>query len=88
MKFLPLVVRNLFRKRRRTLLAVAAVAVSIFMFAALMSLPGVVDQILREPAGSLRLVCYSKAGFFYSSPSNRGGAKAVVGDDEEALGRV
>jgi len=68
MKFVPLVVRNLFRNRRRTMLTIAAVAVSIFIFAALMSLPGVVNQILRDRAGSLRLICYSKAGFFYSLP--------------------
>ena len=67
-KFAPLVVRNLFRSRRRTILTVASIAVSIFIFVALMSLPGAVNQILRDRAGSLRLICHSKAGFFYSMP--------------------
>ncbi len=68
MKFLPLVVRNLFRSRRRTILTVASIAISIFVFAALMSLPGVVDSLLRDRADSLRLVAHSKAGFFYALP--------------------
>jgi cell division protein FtsX len=43
MKFLPLIFRNLGRNRRRTLLTIVSIAVSIFIFAALMSLPAVVN---------------------------------------------
>jgi putative ABC transport system permease protein len=68
MRFLRLIVRNLFRNTRRTILTVASVAVSIFVFAALLSLPGVINQILRDRASSLRLVSHSKAGFFYALP--------------------
>jgi hypothetical protein len=68
MKFLPLVWRNLLRSKRRTFLTILSVAVSLFVFAALMSLPSVVNQLLRDRAGSLRLVCRSKGGIFYSLP--------------------
>ncbi len=70
MKFLPLILKNLARNKRRTFLTVLSVAVSLFIFAALMSLPGVVDQILRDPANSLRLICHGKAGFFYPLPDS------------------
>ncbi len=69
MKYLPLIVRNLLRNRRRTALTVTSIAISIFIFAGLMSLPAVIDQVLRDRAGSLRLVCYNKAGFFFALPS-------------------
>jgi putative ABC transport system permease protein len=69
MKYLPLIIRNLLRNRRRSALTVTSIAISIFIFAGLMSLPAVVDQVLRDRAGSLRLVCYNKAGFFFSLPS-------------------
>jgi putative ABC transport system permease protein len=69
MKYLPLIVHNLLRNRRRTALTVTSIAISIFIFAALMSLPALIDQVLRDRAGSLRLVCYNKAGFFFSLPS-------------------
>ncbi len=69
MKYLPLILRNLLRNRRRTALTVTSIAISIFIFAGLMSLPAVVNQVLRDRAGSLRLVCYNKAGFFFSLPT-------------------
>ncbi len=68
MKFLPLVIRNLLRSKRRTFLTILSVAVSLFVFAALMSLPGAVNQILHDRADSLRLACHSKGGIFYSLP--------------------
>ena len=70
MKMLPLLFRNLTRNRRRTLLTVISIAVSVFIFAGLISLPGFVDEILRDPANSLRLVCYSKASLLYTLPES------------------
>ncbi len=70
MKMLPLLFRNLTRNRRRTLLTVISIAVSIFIFAGLISLPGFVDEILRDPANSLLLVCYSKASLLYALPES------------------
>ncbi len=68
MKFLPIVLRNILRNKRRTVLTVLSITVSVFVFAALMSLPAVVNRILRDRANSLRLITHSKAGFFYSLP--------------------
>ena len=68
MKFLPLILKNLFRNKRRTILTVMSLAVSLFVFAALMSLPSVVNQILRARADSLRLISHSKGGLFYPLP--------------------
>ena len=56
MKFVPLVIRNLLRSRRRTILSMLSIAVSTFIFAALMSVPAVVAQLLRDSVSALRLV--------------------------------
>ncbi len=69
MKLLPLVLRNLFRNPRRTILTVLSIAVSVFMFGALMSLPTLVDEILRDRANSVRIITYAKTGLSYPLPS-------------------
>jgi putative ABC transport system permease protein len=66
---LPLVLRNVTRNLRRTILTILSIAVSIFIFAGLMSLPSLVNQILRERTNSQRLVVYNKGGYFYTLPS-------------------
>jgi len=63
MKYFPLVFRNLFRNRRRTMLSVLSIGISMFIFSALMSLPAVVRQLLRDRVSALRLDCGNKAGF-------------------------
>lgn len=68
MKYLTIVLRNLGRNRRRTLLTVISIAISVFIFAALMSLPAVVNQILRDRISALRLICHNKAGFSFPLP--------------------
>jgi putative ABC transport system permease protein len=88
MKFLPLVVRNLLRNRRRTLLTIFSIAVSVFIFAALMSLPGVVSHILRDRANSLRLVTYAKAGFFYQLPGSYARRIAGIPHVEAVAGEI
>lgn len=62
MKFLPLILRNIFRNRRRTILTVLSIGISMFIFAALMSLPAVVRRVLRDRISALRLDCASKGG--------------------------
>ncbi|MBV8056582.1 MAG: ABC transporter permease [Deltaproteobacteria bacterium] len=66
---LPLVLRNVTRNLRRTILTIFSIAVSIFIFAALTSMPSLVNQILRERANSQRVVVYNKSGYFYPLPS-------------------
>jgi putative ABC transport system permease protein len=68
MKFLPLILKNLTRNKRRTILTLLSIAISLFIFALLVSLPSVVNEILRDRANSLRLICHSKGGFFYTLP--------------------
>src|SRR5260370_34653520 len=72
MKFVPLIIRNLLRNRRRTILSVLSIGVSNFIFAALMSVPAVAAQLLHDRISALRLICASKAGFYYSLPASYG----------------
>jgi len=72
MKFIPLVIRNLLRNRRRTVLSVLSIGVSTFIFAALMSVPAVAAQLLRDRISALRVICSAKAGFDYPLPAAYG----------------
>ncbi len=72
MKFVPLIVRNLLRNRRRTILSVLSIAVSTLIFAALMSVPAVAARLLRDRVSALRLICANKAGFSYLLPAAYG----------------
>lgn len=63
-----LVVKNLFRSRRRTTLTVLSIAVSLFVFSALLSLPSVANQVLADTASSVRIACHTKMGIAYPLP--------------------
>ena len=68
MKYLGLILKNLFRNKRRTALTVFSIAVSLFIFSALVSLPTVANQILADTASSARIVTHNKSGLTYSIP--------------------
>src|SRR5262249_23300247 len=68
MKFLRLIFLNFARNRRRTTLTVVSIAVSMFIFSMLSSLPRFVDRVLASSAKSLRLVVHAKAGLAYQLP--------------------
>ena len=68
-KLVPLVLRNLARNKRRTILTILSIAVSIFVYAALTSLPILVNQILRDRANSLRVITHSKVSVMYQLPA-------------------
>jgi putative ABC transport system permease protein len=70
MRLLPLVIRNLLRNQRRTLLTILSIAVSVFMFGALMSLPTLIDEVLRDRANSVRIITSAKTGMSYPLPSS------------------
>jgi putative ABC transport system permease protein len=70
MSYLSLVLRNLARNKRRTILTTLSITVSIFIFASLISLPGLLNKVLRDRANSLRLICHSKASLFYMLPES------------------
>ena len=68
MKYAALVLKNLTRNKRRTILTVLSIAVSLFIFSALASVPTVANQILADSASSVRIACHNKAGLAYSLP--------------------
>ncbi|HUY26863.1 MAG TPA: FtsX-like permease family protein [Candidatus Binataceae bacterium] len=68
MKYVALVLKNLLRSKRRTILTIFSIAVSLFIFSALVSLPTVANQILSDSASSVRIACHNKAGLTYSMP--------------------
>ena len=68
MRFAILVFKNLLRSKRRTALTVLSIAVSLFIFSALMSLPTVADHVLADSASSVRIACRTKMGQAYPLP--------------------
>ncbi len=66
MKYLRLVFRNLGRNRRRTMLTIISISVSIFIFCGVLILPVFFAIVIKSSAASLRLVCHAKAGLSYS----------------------
>jgi putative ABC transport system permease protein len=67
-KFSMLVLKNLFRSKRRTILTVLSIAVSLFIFSALVSLPTVANHVLADSASSVRIACRTKMGQAYPLP--------------------
>src|ERR1700687_5509405 len=68
MKYASLVFKNLLRSKRRTILTVLSIAVSLFIFSALVSIPTVANQILSDTASSTRIATHNRAGLAYSIP--------------------
>ncbi|HTR62358.1 MAG TPA: FtsX-like permease family protein [Candidatus Binataceae bacterium] len=68
MKFTMLILKNLMRSKRRTLLTIFSIAVSLFIFSALVSFPTLAREILADRASSLRIAVHNKAGVTYSMP--------------------
>jgi putative ABC transport system permease protein len=67
-KFARLIFKNLLRSRRRTVLTALSIAVSLFIFAVLMSLPTFANQMLADTASSVRIISRTKMGFAYPLP--------------------
>lgn len=68
MNYAGLVLKHLLRNKRRTLLTIFSIAISLFVFSALASLPAVADQLLANSASSFRIACHNKAGLRYPLP--------------------
>src|SRR5216684_2307580 len=68
MKFLGLVMKNLLRNKRRTMLTALSIAVSLFVFSALLTLPATVERTLNSASSSLRVHCQNKAGLAQPLP--------------------
>ena len=68
MKYAMLVLKNLMRSKRRTVLTIVSIAVSLFIFSALVSLPTVANELLADTASSVRIAVHNKAGLTYALP--------------------
>jgi putative ABC transport system permease protein len=67
-KYAMLVLKNLTRSKRRTLLTIFSIAVSLFIFSALVSLPTVANELLADTASSVRVAVHNRAGLTYALP--------------------
>jgi putative ABC transport system permease protein len=70
MKYAMLVLKNLMRSKRRTILTIISIAVSLFIFSALVSLPTVANELLADSASSVRVAVHNKAGLTYALPES------------------
>ena len=68
MKYLSLILKNLSRSKRRTILTILSIGVSMFVFSTLMGVPIIASRILVDSASSVRLICLNKAGLAYPLP--------------------
>src|SRR6266516_1859150 len=67
-KYLTLIFKNLLRTKRRTILTILSIAVSLFIFSVLVSLPTFANQMLEETTSSVRIICRNKMGLGYPLP--------------------
>src|SRR5260370_33417083 len=68
MDFARIIFRDLGRNFRRTIMTITSMAVSLFVFCALMSFAKVPDQMRANANNSVRLVCRNKAGLGHGLP--------------------
>jgi putative ABC transport system permease protein len=68
-KYLGLILRNLGRSKRRTVLTILSIGVSLFVFALLLSVPAIANRAIADTASSVRLICINKAGMTYGLPA-------------------
>jgi putative ABC transport system permease protein len=68
MKFFWLLYKNVMRNRRRTLLTVTSIAVSLFLVTTLLTLLNELQNPIETPASALRLITRHKVSLFNSLP--------------------
>src|SRR5260370_10732221 len=68
MDFVRISFRDLRRNLRRTTMTITSIAVSLFVFCALMSFAKLPDQVRANANNSVRLVCRNKAGLGHGLP--------------------
>ena len=61
MDFARIIFRDLGRNRRRTTITITSIAISLFVFCALMSFAKLPDQMRANANNSVRLVCRAKS---------------------------
>src|SRR3989440_3440857 len=67
-KYLTLIFKNLRRSKRRTILTILSIAVALFIFSVLVSLPSFANQFLADTSSSVRILCRTKMGLGYPLP--------------------
>src|SRR5260221_3122639 len=67
-KYAVLIFKNLLRSKRRTILTILSIGVSLFIFSVLVSLPTFANQMLADTASSVRIACRTKMGLDYPLP--------------------
>src|SRR5438034_7666133 len=67
-KFALLVFKNLTRSKRRTILTILSIAVVLFIFSVLVSLPTFANQMLADTTSSVRIISRTKMGLAYPLP--------------------
>src|SRR5947208_6906528 len=67
-KYLTLIFKNLLRSKRRNILTILSIAVSLFIFSVLVSLQTFAKQIAADTTSSVRLICRTKMGLAYPLP--------------------
>ena len=68
MKYIWLLYKNVMRNRRRTLLTVTSIAVSLFLVTTLLTLLNELQNPIETPASALRLITRHKVSLFNSLP--------------------
>jgi putative ABC transport system permease protein len=86
MKFLRLLLTNVFRNKRRSVLTVTSIAVSLFLVATLLTVLSELEDPPQTPASALRLICRHRVSMTNFLPkahrlkiSKVEGVEAVVG---------
>ncbi len=69
MKYLAFILKNLGRSKRRTILTILSISVSLFVFAVLISVPAIANKAIADTASSVRLICINRAGMTYGLPA-------------------
>src|SRR5207245_11622083 len=67
-KYLTLIFKNLLRTKRRTILTILSIAVVLFIFSVLVSLPTFANQMLADTTSSVRIISRTKMGLAYPLP--------------------
>lgn len=70
MRFLPFIFKNIRRNRRRTALTMASIAVSLFLFTALLTILSAMDRIESRAEGSLRIACHHRMSLVFTLPES------------------
>src|SRR5258707_14413615 len=67
-KYLTVIFKSLLRSRLRNILTILSIAVSLFIFSVLVSLPSFANKMLADTTSSVRIISRTKMGLGYPLP--------------------